>query len=140
MRYRTVYVLSSCFSFSFGFFLYLTIEILYKRFFSGSPTHFSMGLLAGISFVFLYFLDDSPLGFGVKMLAGGVLITVLEFFLGIYLNLYLQLGIWDYRDQPFDLLGQICPVFSLIWVAFSGAVIGFNRFLKRIVKFLCLCD
>ena len=140
MTFRSVYRLASLFSFSFGFFAYLTIETVYKTHFSTSKTHFSMGLIAGVAFFVLYFLDDKRLSFFFTMVVGATLITLLELLSGLYLNLYLKLDIWDYRSMPFDLWGQICPTFSLIWLALSALIILFNRFLKREIRFLCLCN
>lgn len=43
------------------------------------------------------------------------LVTLVEFIAGCVLNLWLGLDIWDYSDIPFNLLGQICLPFSLVW-------------------------
>lgn len=137
MSNRLVYALTFCFSFSLGFFLYLAIETLYKRQFTASPTHFTMGLIAGLAFVFLLFLDKTAMRFLYKAALGAVFITVLEFLFGLYLNLYRGLGIWDYSRMPFHVLGQICPAFSLVWFGFSCLVIFINRFLLTEVRFLC---
>ena len=45
----------------------------------------------------------------------GGLVTFVEFCAGCVLNLWLGLDIWDYSDIPFNLLGQICLPFSLVW-------------------------
>lgn len=39
----------------------------------------------------------------------------LEFVSGCVLNLWLGLGVWDYSNQPGNVLGQICPAFGLLW-------------------------
>lgn len=44
-----------------------------------------------------------------------VLVTVVEFLAGCVLNLWLGMGIWDYSNLPFNLLGQVCLPFSLAW-------------------------
>jgi len=137
MTNRFVYVTTSCFSFSLGFFLYLAIETVYKRNFSSSSTHWTMGLLAGLAFVFLLFLDRTSMNFFHKAILGAVFITALELVFGIYLNLYKGLGIWDYSSMPFHFLGQICPLFSMIWLGFSCLVLWINRFLLLEVNFLC---
>lgn len=126
---RFVYVTTSCISFSLGFYLYLLIEAVYKRNFSTANEHWSMGLLAGFAFVFLLYLDRTPLSFWKKAFGGAVFITVLELIFGIYLNLYRGLGVWDYSRLPFHFLGQICPLFSLVWFGFSCIVLYLNRFL-----------
>lgn len=46
-------------------------------------------------------------------------ITAAEFIAGCILNLWLGLGIWDYTALPGNLLGQVCPQFSLLWLALS---------------------
>lgn len=46
-------------------------------------------------------------------------ITATEFAAGCLLNLWLRLDIWDYSHLPGNLLGQICPQFSLLWLALS---------------------
>lgn len=119
-------------SFSFGFFAYLGIEKLYKSQISHSPTHWSMGLVAGLSFLFLLALDEKKLPLFVKAVAGGLFITLLELFAGIILNLHLHLGVWDYSRSFGDFKGQICPLFSLVWCAASFAVIAANRLLIRL--------
>ena len=137
MTNRTLYFYTACFCFSLGFFLYLTIETVYKSRISASNTHWSMGLLAGLAFVFLLFLDKTALTDSKKAFCGMLFITVLEFFFGLYLNLYRRLNVWDYQKLPFNLLGQICPYFSLIWFVFSFLILYCNRFLLAEIKFLC---
>jgi uncharacterized membrane protein len=45
-----------------------------------------------------------------------------EFLTGILVNKWLQWEVWDYTDQPFQFMGQICLPFAII---FSGiCVIG----------------
>lgn len=51
----------------------------------------------------------------LQALACAVLVTLVEFIAGCVLNLWLGLDIWDYSDIPFNLLGQICLPFSLVW-------------------------
>ena len=120
-------------SFSFGFFSYLGIEKLYKGLISHSPTHWSMGLVSGLAFLFLLVLDEKKLPLPVKALLGGIFITLLELLAGIILNLHYHLGVWDYSRSFGDFKGQICPLFSLIWCAASFAVIATNRLLIRLV-------
>lgn len=48
-----------------------------------------------------------------------LVITVTEFVAGLILNVWLGLGIWDYSDLPFNLMGQICLEFSAIWLILS---------------------
>lgn len=120
-------------SFSFGFFVYLGIEKLYKSLISHSPTHWSMGLVSGLAFLYLLLLDERKLPLPVKALAGGLFITLLELITGLILNLHYHLNIWDYHESFGDFKGQICPLFSLIWCFASFAIIFVNRLLTRLI-------
>ena len=57
--------------------------------------------------------------FLIKMLICGVAITLTELICGIFFNIFLGLEIWNYNNEPFNFLGQICPGFSLMWILIS---------------------
>ena len=61
-----------------------------------------------------------------------ILITVFEFILGYILNIKLGLGIWDYSNIPFNIMGQICLPFSFLWFVLSYFVIMLDDILKEI--------
>lgn len=44
-----------------------------------------------------------------------ILVTGVEFFAGVILNIWLGMDIWDYSGMPFNILGQICPQFIGVW-------------------------
>ena len=46
---------------------------------------------------------------------GAVIVLVVEFMAGCVLNLWLGLDVWDYTGQPGNILGQVCPLFGLLW-------------------------
>lgn len=97
--------------FSVGGLFYMLIEIG----FSGS-THWTMGILGGICFILIGLIDsyyDLPLY--KQMLMGAILITSIEFIAGVLLNIELQLAIWDYSHLPFNIMGQVCLPFSIMW-------------------------
>lgn len=58
-----------------------------------------------------------------KWILGGAVITTVEFVAGALINLRFGLGVWDYSHQPLDFMGQICPLFSAIWVLLSIPVV-----------------
>ena len=58
---------------------------------------------------------ESPLL--IQALCCAALVTATEFLAGLILNIWLGLGIWDYSDLPGNVLGQICPRFTLLWWA-----------------------
>ena len=59
---------------------------------------------------------------GSEMCIRDRLVTVVELVMGVVLNLWLGLGVWDYSGLPFNLLGQICPQYSALW---WGLCMGF---------------
>ncbi len=111
-----------------GGMIYVLIELLFR-----GRSHFTMFILGGVCFVSVGLINEvlpwnTP--FQLQMLLGGSIITVLEFISGCILNLYFGLGIWDYSDQPGNILGQICPLFSLLWVFLSGLAIVLDDYLR----------
>ena len=62
---------------------------------------------------------------------GAVIITVIELLTGLFLNVYLGLNVWDYSNQPFNFMGQICPQFCIIWCILSILVIRIDDWLKE---------
>ena len=49
---------------------------------------------------------------------------------GILLNRWLGLGIWDYSNMPFNLWGQICLPFSVLWVFLAGIAVVLDDWLR----------
>lgn len=55
----------------------------------------------------------------IQAIICGVGITVVELIAGVILNVWLGLGVWDYSNMAYNLWGQICPQFTLLWCALS---------------------
>lgn len=98
--------------FLFGAVLYPCIEWIWR-----GRTHISMAVLGGIAALSVVFIDGLLRGglFLQKALLSAVVITQWEWIFGVVLNLRLKMSIWDYSDLPFNLAGQICPLFSFYW-------------------------
>ena len=60
-------------------------------------------------------------------------ITAVEFVAGCIVNLRLGWNVWDYSSQPLDLMGQICPMFTLAWLALSVPCVEISILLKKYV-------
>lgn len=101
------------FVWSLGAFLYSLIEILWRGY-----THWSMSICGGTCFSFLYKIQEKmkKCNFLLRALAGGMLITILEFFCGCLVNLKLKWKIWDYTKQKYNIKGQICLLYCFLWV------------------------
>lgn len=109
--------------------LYTLIELLWR-----GHTHWTMYDLGGICFVIIGLLNEYKFSWKDSLLKqsliGVVVITVLEFITGCIVNLWLGLGVWDYSNLPFNLLGQICLYFSLLWFPLSTVCIVSDDWLR----------
>lgn len=101
--------------FTAGGLLYGLIEIVFRGY-----THWSMLIAGGICFLLIYFVNagvDAPKW--QKWILGGAIITAVEFVAGCIVNLRLGWNVWDYSGHRFNLMGQICLLFSVLWVGLS---------------------
>lgn len=102
---------------------YGTMEVLFRGY-----THWTMLITGGACVLTMYYLQDWILNLPVVLgaLAGALIITFYEFFVGVLVNLRLGWQVWDYSALPGNVLGQICPAFTAIWFCvcflFFGAV------------------
>lgn len=105
--------------FALGGGAYGLIEVLWRGY-----THWTMVVLGGTLFLLLGVLNSrlpQNTSLLLRGLLGGILITATEFAAGCVLNLGLGLAIWDYSSMPFQLLGQVCLPYSLLWVILAMA-------------------
>lgn len=121
-------LLKYLFLFLVGGAIYCVIELLYRGY-----THPSMYILGGLCFIVCGLFNeifewDTPLL--IQMLLSSIAITDLEFITGIIVNLILHLNVWDYSDLPFNLLGQICLPFCIIWFFLSLIGIVLDDYLR----------
>lgn len=108
--------------------IYYNIEILFRDY-----SHWTMFVLGGLCFLIIGGLNEFyswELKFWKQCGIGAIVITVLEFIFGVVLNIWLKLDIWDYSDLPFNILGQICIPFSLIWFILSGIAIIIDDWIR----------
>lgn len=91
---------------------YGTIEILWR-----GRTHPSMILAGGISFFVFSFIGskwkDFPLLY--RCIAGSAFVTATELIFGLIFNVLLGQAVWDYSRIPFNFMGQICLLYSVLW-------------------------
>lgn len=108
--------------------IYVLLELLFR-----GRSHISMFFAGGLSAVCIFFgcqLGRLRTAHTVaKCLFGSAVITVVEFVTGAIVNLWLELEVWDYSDVPFNLLGQICLPFSLIWFAITLPILKLGTLL-----------
>lgn len=108
----------------FGGFIYYLLELIWN-----GHSHWTMFVLGGLCFRMLSYVRNIKTPIAVQCVLGGTVITLAEFLAGILLNVELKLNIWDYSSLPFNVLGQICLPFTIIWTAISFPAIKIDQFL-----------
>ena len=112
-----------------GGLLYMGIELMWRGY-----SHWTMFVLGGICFVCLGRINEvipwnMPLW--QQALIGTAIITGLEFITGCIVNLWLGWNVWDYSNVPFNVLGQICLPYILLWIPISLAGIVSDDYLRH---------
>lgn len=91
--------------------IYMLLELIWRN-----KTHLAMGVAGGLCSVIL-------LGINLKyslppisvFFISSLLISAVEMLFGYIFNIRLNLAIWDYTAQRFNLYGQVCLRYSLVW-------------------------
>ena len=105
------------------------IELFFRRFVS-QKKWMNPGFLTGpylpiygSGVAVLYGISNIPLTTGngvvdviIKILIIGVGMTVVEFIAGLIFIKGFKVKLWDYSDRKGNIMGIICPLFSLIWI------------------------
>lgn len=111
-----------------GGILYACCEMIFRGY-----TFKTMAVAGGICFVMCGLINEilswkTPLA--AQMLICAVIVTAVEFVAGLVLNVWLDLGMWDYSQLPLNVCGQICPQFFLVWFALALPAITLDDFLR----------
>jgi len=70
------------------------------------------------------------LGFVWQCLIAAGVITLVELIAGYVVNIRLGWGVWDYSHLPGNFMGQVCLLYSLLWVLLSGVGICLDDWLR----------
>ena len=105
---------------------YMVLELLWRGW-----THGSMFLAGGLCFLLIGEMPG-PLPLPARGVLGALVITAVELGMGLAVNRSYQ--VWDYRGIPGNLWGQICPLFTLLWIPAALAAAGMYRFLDGRIK------
>lgn len=107
IRYAFIYI--------FGGIGYGLLEILFRGY-----THWTMCIAGGLCFLLIYLIAvKSKESLWKKWIMSGAVITTVEFVTGSIVNIILDWNVWSYTHQTLNLMGQICILFSAIWVVLS---------------------
>ena len=106
----------NCLLFYTGGTVYLSLELLYR-----GRSHGSMFMAGGLCFLLIGHLNrvEPKLPLPLRALTGAAIVTAVELGAGMLVNRQYQ--VWDYRNQPGNFMGQICPLFSALWIPLSLA-------------------
>lgn len=107
---------------------YCGIEYLYR-----GRSHWTMFFVGGCCFIFCGLINelfpwDMPIWKQMAICATGI--TIIEFISGVFINLILGWGVWDYSNMPLNILGQICLPFTLAWFVLSIIAIVLDDWLR----------
>ena len=97
--------------FALGGGAYVAMEMLYR-----GRSHYSMFLAGGASLLLIGQLNrvTPRLPFFFRAAVGAGIITMVELAAGLLVNRRYE--VWDYRSHAGNFLGQICPLFSVLWI------------------------
>lgn len=118
-----------------GGILYSMIEVLWRGY-----THWSMTIAGGLCLLLIHAVNLKLRDRDIllRCLWGCALITAVEFAAGVIVNLWLGLDVWDYSGMAYNVLGQICPAFSMLWflISFPACMVsdGARKFFNLLEK------
>ena len=111
-----------------GGLLYVLIEMVFR-----GRSHWTMFLVGGLCFWLIGLINEVlpwEMPLWKQCIIGAVIVTVVEFLAGCIINLWLGWDVWDYSNMPFNVLGQICLPFSLLWILLSAVAIVLDDHLR----------
>ena len=107
---------------------YCGIELLWR-----GRTHWTMFIIGGICFLFCGSINEFfswDLALWKQMLICAVGVTGIEFLSGIIINIIFKINVWDYSNLPFNVMGQISLLFSILWFFLSAVAIVLDDYLR----------
>lgn len=120
-----------------GGLIYFYFEILFRGY-----SHYSMILCGGLCVYFVGYFGSIILD-SVKskikamlliMLFGSIIITSLEFVTGIIVNVIFDERVWDYSLMKYNVMGQVCIGFSILWAGLSPLCVAIDILIRKILS------
>ena len=116
-----------CVLFYLGGCAYVALELLWR-----GRSHGSMFIAGGLCMVLVGLLTAIPGPFFLRTLLGAAVITGVELVTGLLVNR--DFVVWDYRGQPGNFLGQICPLYCALWIPLAALVLVIYDPLERLLE------
>lgn len=111
-----------------GGLIYICCELIFRGY-----SHWTMFLVGGICFVLIGAINELipwEMPIWQQAIIGAVIVTAVEFVSGCIINIWLGWAVWDYSDMPFNILGQICLPFTVIWFFIAIIAIILDDYLR----------
>ena len=105
---------------------YMGLELLWR-----GHSHGSMFIAGGACFLLIGHLNHvrPRLPLLPRAVAGAGIVTMVELGIGLLVNRSYE--VWDYRSRAGNFLGQICPMFTFLWIPVSLMALGLHELLQR---------
>lgn len=115
----------------YGGTIYSLLEILWR-----GHTHWTMALTGGICLMLIHLMDRGlgRMPFILRCVTGALLITSIELCVGIVVNRMLGMEVWDYSERWGNILGQICPAFTVLWFGLCIPALLLTRKIAAILE------
>ena len=146
MKYRVIIATLFVIGSTFGW----VLELFFRRFVS-QKKWMNPGFLTGpylpiygFGVIALYAVSNINFGISiewvdiiVKILLIGVGMTLIEFIAGLIFIKGMGIKLWDYSNRKGNIMGIICPVFSLAWLVVGSLYFFFiNPFLVTAINWI----
>lgn len=105
--------------FTFSGYIYVCLELIFRGY-SDITMMFASSICA-IPMIILNNKFTYEIDFLLQLFLCSIFATLVEFIFGMLFNR--DYSIWDYRNMPLNLYGQICLPFSLLWMIIAACVI-----------------
>ena len=105
---------------------YMGLELLWR-----GRSHGSMFIAGGACFLLIGHLNHvrPRLPLLPRAVSGAGIVTMVELGIGLLVNRSYE--VWDYRSRAGNFLGQICPMFTFLWIPVSLMALGLHELLQR---------
>ena len=119
-----------------GGIIYFYMEIAFRGY-----SHFSMLICGGVCFITVGCMGRKILANSKNMLvalpeimvSGMLIITFYEFVTGVLVNKVLGWNVWDYSEQKYNVMGQICLIYSLLWSVLSLLCVYLDIIIRKYI-------
>lgn len=119
----------------FGAVGYGLIEVLWR-----GHTHWSMLTAGGFCFVLFTLITEKlpRLNILYKAVIACLGVTAIEFIYGCIFNIWLNMNVWNYSKIPFNIAGQVCLLYTVMWGILAFVFIPLsdimNKYLQNEIK------